>query len=107
MKRRQREAKVDEERDRVAEEWAQTVHERLAGRAAEALLNPLQRPEVSGHEGDMLLNGVYLVDEEEIGAFRATVDRLAEEFRGRGVSVELTGPWPPYNFVKSSIESAR
>ena len=53
------------------------------------------------------MNGVYLVDQEDIEEFRATVDRLADEFLERGVAVQLTGPWPPYNFVKSSIESAR
>ena len=35
------------------------------------------------------------------------VERLADEYQSLGVSVELTGPWPPYNFVKSSIEAAR
>ncbi|TMK72046.1 MAG: protein gvpF, partial [Actinobacteria bacterium] len=32
---------------------------------------------------------------------------LADEYRERGADVQLTGPWPPYNFVKSSIEAAR
>jgi hypothetical protein len=107
MNRKRREARVREDEDQVAEEWARRVHERLAEAASEALLNPLQRPEVSGHEGDMLLNGVYLVDEGEVGEFRKLVERLAEEYQAVGATVELTGPWPPYNFVKSSIEAAR
>jgi hypothetical protein len=75
--------------------------------ASEALTNPLQAPELSGHAGEMILNGVYLVDDGDAEEFRRTVDELAEEYRDRGASVELTGPWPPYNFVKSSIEAAR
>jgi len=107
MRDRGREARTREEVDRVAEDWAGGVHDRLASRAAEALVNPLQNPEVSGHAGDMLLNGVYLVEDVEIDSFRAEVDDLAEEYRERGASVELSGPWPPYNFVRGSIEAAR
>jgi hypothetical protein len=107
MRERGRAAQARENADRIAEEWADRVHRRVASRAAEALLNPLQNPEVSGHTGEMLLNGVYLVDEEVDEAFRAEVAALADEFRELGASVELTGPWPPYNFVKGSIEAAR
>jgi gas vesicle protein GvpL/GvpF len=107
MRGKSLEAKIREEADRIAAEWAEDVHGRLAGLVAEALLNPLQNPEVSGHEGDMLLNGVYLVADDEVEAFHATAEQLGEEYEERGVAVELTGPWPPYNFVKGSIEAAR
>lgn len=107
MDRRRREASAQAAEDEIASEWAVAIHDRLAGAVSEALLNPLQHSEVSGHEGEMLLNGVYLVEDDAVADFSALVDRLAEEHRPLGVSVELTGPWPPYNFIKSSIESAR
>jgi Gas vesicle synthesis protein GvpL/GvpF len=107
MNRKRREAELRERADAVAEGWADVVHTRLAACASEALLNPLQNPEVSGHTGEMLLNGVYLVDNRDADAFSEAVDALSGEFRSRGAAVELTGPWPPYNFVKSSIEAAR
>jgi hypothetical protein len=93
--------------DRIAESWAQEVHDRVSAHAVEALLNPLQNPEVSGHSGDMLLNGVYLVDDRAAAEFHSAIDELAGEYEPRGARVELTGPWPPYNFVKGSIEAAR
>lgn len=107
MDRRRREAHAREEAEEIADGWAQEIHERFARGAAEALLNPLQRREVSGHEGDMLLNGVYLVEDEWVGQLRELAAELDEGYRQRGVSIQLTGPWPAYNFVKSSIESAR
>jgi len=107
MDRRRKEARAREEAEEIADGWAQEIHERLTRGAAEALLNPLQRREVSGHEGDMLLNGVYLVEDEWVEQLRQLADELDDEYRERGVSVQLTGPWPAYNFVKSSIESAR
>ncbi|HEY0390276.1 MAG TPA: GvpL/GvpF family gas vesicle protein [Solirubrobacterales bacterium] len=107
MNRKRREAQAREEEMQIADEWASAIHDRLADAASEALLNPLQDPDVSGHDGDMLLNGVYLIEERAVPNFSALVERLADEYRPLGASVELTGPWPPYNFVKSSIESAR
>lgn len=107
MNRKRREAREREEAEEVADEWARAIHSQLADAAAEALLNPLQRPEVSGYEGEMLLNGVYLVGEPEASRFRQIVTELRDEFDRKGVEVVLTGPWPAYNFVKSSIEAAR
>ena len=107
LERKRRAARAREEADLVAGEWAEEAHVRLARVASEALQNPLQRPEVSGHDGEMLLNGVYLVDDDHAEEFRRVVEELDADFRERGATVELTGPWPPYNFVKGSIEAAR
>jgi hypothetical protein len=107
MDRRRRESRARENAEEIADGWAQAIHQQLEDCAAEALLNPLQARELSGHDGDMLLNGVYLVEDEVAGRFREFVSELGEDYRGRGVAVELTGPWPAYNFVKSSIDSAR
>jgi hypothetical protein len=107
LNRKRTQGQAREEAGAVAEELARAIHEPLAELASEALLNPLQRPETSGHEGDMLLNGVYLVEEKEVDRFRALASELGERYREDGIAVELTGPWPPYNFVKGSIEAAR
>jgi hypothetical protein len=107
MDRRRRETRARENAEEIADGWGQSIHQRLEACAAEALLNPLQRRELSGHDGDMLLNGVYLIEDEVAERFRELVSELGEDHRSRGVAVELTGPWPAYNFVKSSIDSAR
>lgn len=107
MRERSREARAAEDLERLAEDWAHAAHERLAGVAAEALRNPVPDPAVTGHDGDMLLNGVYLVADAGTDAFRDEVSRLGSDYAARGVEVELTGPWPAYNFVKGSIEAAR
>ncbi|MGN6662959.1 MAG: GvpL/GvpF family gas vesicle protein [Solirubrobacterales bacterium] len=107
LERKRSQGRAREEAAAVAEELARAIHEPLAELAVEALLNPLQRPEVSGREGDMILNGVYLLDETDVERFRALAEELAERYREEGVEVELSGPWPPYNFVEGSIEAAR
>jgi hypothetical protein len=107
MNRRRAEARAREEVEEMADMWAREIHARLGAIASEALLNPLQRPELNGHQGEMFLNGVYLVADAEASAFRTAAATLADEFDRRGVEIALTGPWPAYNFVKSSIEAAR
>ena len=107
MKRKRLDTLLREEADLLIDAGVDDVHARVAARATEALLNPLQRPEVSGHDGEMLLNGVYLVEDGETDAFHAIVDEVRDEYAPLGFAIEPTGPWPPYNFVKSSIEAAR
>jgi hypothetical protein len=97
----------DQEHARMIEECCEEAHARLGGLAVEARMNPLQPRELSNHEGHMLLNGVYLVDDVASEEFSALVADLREEFDPRGLDVELTGPWPPYNFVNSSRELGR
>jgi hypothetical protein len=82
------------------------IHERLAMVAADAITTAVQRPEISGHTGDMLLNGVYLVEDDQLSRFLAQVDRVSDEYKPLGLEVQPTGPWPAYNFVPGTIGAA-
>lgn len=50
----------------------------------------------------LILNKSYLVDREERGAFDDAIDDVEAEY-GEHVTVQYTGPWPPYNFVDIHI----
>lgn len=106
MRRKQLEGLLREETERLVDECVEDAHSRLSALAVEALRNPLQRQEASGQSGQMVLNGVYLLDDAATDEFHASVAALAEEYGPRGCDLQSTGPWPPYNFVKSSIEAA-
>ncbi len=99
MLRRRQERRLREEADRLAGSLAEDVHARLQDWAADAVVNPPQNPELSGHEGDMLLNAAYLVEAAKVERFHELVAELRERHRELGARLELTGPWPPYNFV--------
>ena len=105
MLRRQAADRRSEAASEELYEHAERAHRRIAAVAVEARVNPLQPPELSEHEGAMVMNGVYLVDNDAVEAFSAEVTRLQEECVAEGVDVVLTGPWPPYNFVNSSQEA--
>jgi hypothetical protein len=99
MLRRRHERHVREAADRLAEGLADDVHARLLDWATDAVVNPPQNRELSGHEGDMLLNAAYLVETAKVDRLRELVVELQDRHRGLGARLELTGPWPPYNFV--------
>jgi hypothetical protein len=99
MLRRRLERHVREAADALVAELAERVHAELEAWAADAVVLPLQNSELSGHEGRMLLNGAYLVEAERVDGLRELVSELEERHRGLGARLELTGPWPPYNFL--------
>jgi hypothetical protein len=101
LERKRGERTAREDAQRRATECAQQVHDRLSYEAVASRVNPPQRPEAHGRDAEMLLNGSYLFDDERRDALRSLVDVLAHEHAPLGFSIELTGPWPPYNFVAS------
>ena len=106
MERRRTERERRQRAMQMAEEAAGLVHERLSAVASDAQVISLQRPEVSGHSGDMILNGVYLVPDDTAEAFHEEVRTLASELARHGVELHPTGPWPAYNFVPGTIGAA-
>jgi hypothetical protein len=97
MLRKQVERELEEELRSFAATCAEVSHETLAAASSDARVNPTQAPEVAG--GDMILNGAYLVALEGEPRLRAALADLETRYGADGVSYELTGPWPPYNFV--------
>ena len=50
----------------------------------------------------MVLNGAYLVRRERENELAQVAGSLRERWSASGFELELTGPWPPYNFVSAS-----
>jgi hypothetical protein len=71
----------------------------LSALAAEAE----RRPPVAGADqpSSLLLDAAFLVDVKRTPRFRETVRRAAREWARTGYRIELTGPWPPYNFIEA------
>jgi len=105
LQRRRAERGVREAASRLAADTAQQVHARLQDWAIDARTRPPQNRELSGHEGEMVLNAAYLVERERTDELRRLVAELEEHHGGLGARIELTGPWPPYNFVAADDAS--
>ncbi len=90
----------------LASEVAQEVHVGLQSWAIDAVTQQAQNRELSGHQGEMVLNAAYLGARDRVDELRALVAEFEARYRDLGVRIELTGPWPPYNFVSSGSSAA-
>lgn len=102
LRRRQNERALAEKASEVRARCVDVVHQRVAGLARASAVNPPQRPEVHGREMSMLLNSVHLIERERREELEQAVAGLQEEWASLGFTIDLTGPWPPYNFVSGA-----
>jgi len=49
----------------------------------------------------LMLDAAFLVATDRVEPFQAAARRLTRDLKGEGFGLELTGPWPPYNFIES------
>jgi len=104
LEMRRLEQLVTEELMRFKDEFSARLHERLTAASDDGIQLNLQRPEVTGRDEEMVFNGAYLVADS--AQFEQVLGKLADEHRETGVEFELTGPWPPYNFVPVELGAA-
>jgi hypothetical protein len=92
------------QRDRAAEfasrarETVAELYDGLATMAADAVRRSASELPVKG--GPLLLDAAFLVARSRERSFRAAVARRAAALAPSGYNVVLTGPWPPYTFVR-------
>jgi hypothetical protein len=99
---RRRERDVLAQADRQIDQACEEIHELLCAAAVQGAVNPPQRQT----PGEMLLNGVYLVDDQAVEPFREQVRELGQRYESFGLELVATGPWPAYNFVPEDVATA-
>lgn len=102
LAQRRRERSLAELAGELRARCAETIHDRLSGLAKAATVNPPQRRELHGRDLTMILNAAYLVPHDRVDELRALVARSRGEWEQHGFVLELTGPWPAYNFVSDA-----
>jgi hypothetical protein len=76
---------------------ASRLYRTIAGEASEARRRSDVERTAPGSR--LLLDAAFLVPARRTRAFQAVVRRHAGPLERAGISVSLTGPWPPYNFI--------
>jgi gas vesicle protein GvpL/GvpF len=99
LERRRADQRAREELAQLKQETAVELHDCLVGAADDGVELALQKPELSGRDEDMVFNGAYLVSDRV--RFERELERLRVEHAE--LALELTGPWPPYNFVPAEL----
>jgi hypothetical protein len=85
------------------DDWLDTVadglFDPLAARARKARVLPV--PADAGREAEVAFNWAFLVPSAAAEAFGDAVEAQSARYADEGVSLDLTGPWPPYHFRPS------
>jgi hypothetical protein len=79
---------------RVAGEVETALSRAAAGAARLRVLK-----DEAGEHGDVAAKLAFLVERESFPAFRDAAEALAQKYERAGFRLELTGPWPAYNFA--------
>jgi hypothetical protein len=92
--------RVDEAREEM-KRITETIERELrtsahAGKRLRVLKNE------STEHGELIAKFAFLVKQANFEAFRASAEKLAQEQQDIGVQLQLTGPWPAYNFVEET-----
>jgi hypothetical protein len=89
--------RVDEARaalNRIIEEIEQTLREQ----SEDAKRLRVLKVEATEH-GELKAKFAFLIERADFEAFSGVAELLAREHQAAGVRLELTGPWPAYNFT--------
>jgi len=82
------------------------LHEVLALRAVASTELRCHASAVTGRPERMVFNRSFLLTPESLPDFRAVLSDPLHAHKGTGLTLELRGPWPPYNFCPTLSESA-
>jgi Gas vesicle synthesis protein GvpL/GvpF len=99
MLRRRLDRHVREVAGALAHDVAADVTARLEQLGCEFVTRPPQNRELSQHEGEMLLNAACFVDDAALARLHELAAQIEDAYEELGAQVDVSGPWPPYNFV--------
>ncbi|MEO7217259.1 MAG: GvpL/GvpF family gas vesicle protein [Gemmatimonadaceae bacterium] len=94
--------KLEAERKLAVRDVAVRIADRTHSELAAVSRSAIARAAATSNEAGLLLDGAYLVPNQEYDGFRTMLTSLVEMFEPDGVRFEFTGPWPPYHFVRDS-----
>ncbi|HEV8428762.1 MAG TPA: GvpL/GvpF family gas vesicle protein [Pyrinomonadaceae bacterium] len=89
--------RVDEARAAV-NRIVDQIEEKLKEQSDDGLRLRILKVETTEH-GELKAKFAFLVKRSGFEEFRDAAERLAKEHQAAGIRLELTGPWPVYNFV--------
>jgi len=81
-----------------ARQTVAALYDKLSARARDARRRPASEMPIDG--GPLLLDAAFLVPRARAASFQTLTAREAKSLERHGYGLTVTGPWPPYTFVK-------
>ena len=97
--RRKKNDLVENEMDWLCNKYGQDYYDEFKDLSVSIHLNNLLPKEFTGRDDTMILNTTFLVNKDKVADFIHAADDLREKDENSGFSIEVTGPWPPFNFI--------
>jgi len=79
-------------------EYTQNSFEKLKKMSSRARINKILPKEITEKKEDMVLNSAFLVNKKQIIGFNRVLANLKTKYSDKGLILDCSGPWPPYNF---------
>jgi len=91
---------INERTDKYCEAIAPFIAKALrAVSECEAFTN-LEPPKRQQTENPIVFKASYLVGKIMLQSFNQQLNELSDKLEPEGITFEITGPWPPYTFIK-------
>ncbi|MBL7113642.1 MAG: GvpL/GvpF family gas vesicle protein [Bacteroidales bacterium] len=90
---------IENEMDRLCKNYGQKYYDEFKNLSESNSLNNLLPKECTGRKDTMILNASFLVFKDKAIDFVSTVRFLKKKYTDLGFDIEITGPWPPFNFI--------
>ena len=74
------------------------IYRQIAPQCVDAKRNKSLSKEATGKKEKMTLNAAFLLEQTGAGFFKQKIDNMAAFYEPQGILIEISGPWPPYNF---------
>jgi hypothetical protein len=86
-------------------EWAHAVAQQVEAELKELVLEfrplRLQQRDLSGTDAEMVWNWALLLPRERVADLRRRAGEIGARYAEQGLTLDVSGPWPPYNFSPS------
>ena len=93
--------------ERGINKYSEIFLKRLERSSARYVLNEILSRELTGKQEEMVINAAYLVDDKNFLKFDKELADLKDKYSKNGFLFELSGPWPPYNFVNLDLDKSK
>jgi len=85
--------------DKKLKEMQKALFEGFKNYSEQSVEGKILEKELTGRLEPVILNASYLIKKEKVEDFRNEAERVNQKIIPKGFILEISGPWPPYNFI--------
>jgi len=90
---------VEKEVEKIMRICGQSCYDELAEISTSTKINNILPKELTERTDDMILNVSCFVNQEKVNEFLEAVEQSQGKYKNTGLTVEVSGPWPPFSFI--------